>query len=183
MVTGREGCVYIDVIPAFDGDGDAADGGGGGPKMRGAAAEGLQAQLLAVQAMTSQIRRELQELRANQMADRVVMTRGFNVVNSNIRRFGFRPGVRGGGAAGQGNDDTRTVAVIPAIAGHNAAASLSPNPRTLYDLWREYEVGIGGRKAAKLFSYSERGKVKHKYSRRKVIWLMVSGLVQLGITA
>ena len=25
--------------------------------------------------------------------------------------------------------------------------------------------------------------MKHKYSRRKVIWSMVSGLVQLGITA
>ena len=183
VVTGREGCVYIDVIPAFDGDGDAAGGGGGGQEMRGAAAGGLQAQLLAVQAMTSQIRRELQELRTNQMADTVVMTRGFNVVNSNIRRFGFQPGVRGGGAAGQGNDDTRTAAVIPAIAGHNAAAILSPNPCTLYDLWREYEVGIGGRKAAKLFSYTERGKVKHKYSRRKVIWSMVCGLVRLGITA
>jgi hypothetical protein len=45
-------------------------------------------------------------------------------------------------------------------------------------------VGLGGRKAAKLFTAQERGgKVKHKYHRRNVIWTMVSGLVRSGMTA
>ena len=43
---------------------------------------------------------------------------------------------------------------------------LSPNPQSLYLLWEEYENGIGGRKAALLFSREERGKVKDKCHRR-----------------
>ena len=89
-----------------------------------------------------------------------------------------------------GNDDNRTVdtaAVILAnIAGGVGAApaSLSPNPKNLFELWHEYQVGLGGRKAAKLFTAKERGgKVKHKYHRRNVIWTMVSGLVRSGMTA
>ena len=34
----------------------------------------------------------------------------------------------------------------------------------------EYEFGSGGNKAAKLFTIAERGAVKHKYTRRKVVW-------------
>mgnify|MGYP003512971962 FL=1 len=49
-------------------------------------------------------------------------------------------------------------------------AELCLCPRTLYDLWQEYQYGLGGRKPAKYFTPTERGKVKHKYSRRKVVW-------------
>ncbi len=71
------------------------------------------------------------------------------------------------------------------MTGYGAApASLSPNPKNLYEVWQEYQVGIGGRKAAKLFTAKERGgKVKHKYHRRKAVWSMVSGLVRVGLTA
>jgi hypothetical protein len=70
VVTGHQGCVYIDVVPSFD----AADVGGGQIVVGGARAttgRGIQAQLLALQSQSSQIRRELQELQTNQMADRV----------------------------------------------------------------------------------------------------------------
>ena len=40
------------------------------------------------------------------------------------------------------------------------SATLSRVPRTLHLLWTEYEVGIGGRKAAKDFTAHERGKEK-----------------------
>jgi hypothetical protein len=49
-------------------------------------------------------------------------------------------------------------------------STLSPNPRSLYLLWDEYENGIGGRKAARLFSREERGKVKDNFHRRKIVW-------------
>ena len=62
-------------------------------------------------------------------------------------------------------------------------AELSPHPRTLHDLWQEYMYGIGGRKAAKDFSSAERGKVRHKYCRRKLVWDTVSRLVRAGYTA
>jgi hypothetical protein len=125
------------------------------------------------------------------MADRVTVQKCFTTVNANIRRIALQPGVRGPvGTMRQqsgGDDDDRTVdaALLLATAGVGAApASLSPNPKNLYELWHEYQVGLGGRKAAKLFTAQERGgKVKHKYHRRNVIWTMVSGLVRSGMTA
>ena len=39
--------------------------------------------------------------------------------------------------------------------------------RTLYDLWNEYVIGIGGRKPAREFTATDRGKLKYKYYRRK----------------
>ena len=40
-------------------------------------------------------------------------------------------------------------------------ATLSPKPRTLYDLWNEYQHGIGDQKAAKDFTAAERGQVTY----------------------
>ena len=194
VVTGDQGRVYIDVVPALvedaaPGNGVGAGNGGGIGGGLATTTAGLTAQLLAVQSLASQIRRELQELRANQMADRVATQKCFATVNSNIRRIALQPGVRGpmGTLARQGNDDIGTVdaAVLTAIAGATAApASLSPNPKNLYEVWQEYQVGSGGRKPAKLFTIKERGgKVKHKYHRRNILWKMVSGLVRTGMTA
>jgi hypothetical protein len=62
-------------------------------------------------------------------------------------------------------------------------STLSPNPRSLYLLWDEYENGIGGRKAARLFSREERGKVKDKFHRGKVVWNCIATLVCAGLMA
>ena len=58
--------------------------------------------------------------------------------------------------------------------------SLLPNPRDLFVLWQEYEVGVGGRKAAKLFTRVEKGKVMFKYCRRKIVWECIHRLVRSG---
>jgi len=63
------------------------------------------------------------------------------------------------------------------------AACLSSTPRNLYELWREYLHGIGGRKPACEFSRVEKGRVKHKYHRRKIVWDLIQNLVHLGFTA
>jgi hypothetical protein len=60
------------------------------------------------------------------------------------------------------------------------AATLSPLPQTIHTLWIEYEFGIGGRKPAKDFTPSERGKVKCNYHRRKVVWDVITVLVWCG---
>ena len=64
-----------------------------------------------------------------------------------------------------------------------ARVYLSPLPRKLFDLWQEYIEEIGGRKPARQFSFSERGRVKHKFHRRKILWDLISGLTQQGYTA
>jgi hypothetical protein len=62
-------------------------------------------------------------------------------------------------------------------------STLSPNPRSLCLLWDEYENSIGGRKAARLFSREERGKVKDKFHQRKVVCDCIAALVRAGLTA
>jgi hypothetical protein len=49
-------------------------------------------------------------------------------------------------------------------------AQLSHSPRTLYLLWEEYTVGVGGMKAARLFTAAERERSKHSYSRCVAFW-------------
>ena len=62
-------------------------------------------------------------------------------------------------------------------------SGLSSLPRTLYDLWDEYTIGLEGRKPAKLYSPIERGRCKHKYCRRKVVWGKIQELVNAGYTS
>lgn len=50
-------------------------------------------------------------------------------------------------------------------------------------LWQEYEFGIAGRKAARLFTAQERGRVKYTYHRRKVVWDKISQLIRAGHTS
>jgi hypothetical protein len=65
-------------------------------------------------------------------------------------------------------------------------ATLSPTPRTLAELWEEYQFGIGGRKPAKDWSAIERGNprqgIKQKYYRRKMVWLTIEKLMERGNT-
>jgi hypothetical protein len=51
------------------------------------------------------------------------------------------------------------------------AAKLSDCPRSLHDLWLEYELGFSGKKAAKDFNEKERGADKYWYYRRNVFGL------------
>lgn len=61
-------------------------------------------------------------------------------------------------------------------------ARLAAHPKTLYDMWNEWEQGLGGNKAAKLFSATERGRCKHSYCRRKLVWEILARLVRAGYT-
>jgi len=77
-----------------------------------------------------------------------------------------------------------------AAAGGGADASpaaewiaLSDTPRTHFQLWHEYQHGIGGQKPARLFTREEHNQVKHKYHWRKVVWDCISEVVRGGLTA
>ena len=50
-------------------------------------------------------------------------------------------------------------------------------------MWREYIHGIGNNKPAIEFTSAERGKCKVKYSRRKIIWKLITKLVDRGLSA
>ena len=51
---------------------------------------------------------------------------------------------------------------------------------TFHVFWQEWENGSGGRKAAKLFISAEREHMRHKYSRRKYVWLAIQKNIDLG---
>ena len=86
---------------------------------------------------------------------------------------------------GTGSDDENMLAVVAALQNlaRTAASSLSPCPRTLYDLWTEFMLGLGGRKPASQFTQVDRGRVKHKYFRWNDIWKTVQWLVRMGLTS
>ena len=63
--------------------------------------------------------------------------------------------------------------------GINSTAVLAKGPKNLYDLWKEYRFGSGGRNPAKLFSAKERGRWKTTYCRRKIFWDTIDILVTL----
>ena len=62
-------------------------------------------------------------------------------------------------------------------------AKLSKCPRSLHELWKEYEFGSGGFKAAKDFTESERGADKSKYYWRNVFWRKVGDLILAGLSS
>ena len=87
---------------------------------------------------------------------------------------------------GVGNDVTEEELNVVALGSGNGGgnlAELSKGPKNLYSLWHEYEFGLGNRKAAKDFTAFERGRVKHVFSKRKIVWDTVSHLITAGWTS
>ena len=78
-------------------------------------------------------------------------------------------------AQDEDNDDdtvgrnTRTI--------HVPQDLLSPCPKDLFTLWKEYEFGLGNRKPARLFTTEERGKVSSIFSKRNKVWKLIQDLI------
>jgi hypothetical protein len=155
IVSGDQGSVFIDAIDIIE---DHESGGGGGPVVGGIAggrpAAGMNAQLMAVHSSSTQVRREVHEIKLPQVADQTWMQRNFGIVNTNMRRLGITAAiwfVQGAGTiagaevlGGGSHDDNMLAAAGLQNLARTAAASLSPCPQNLYDLWAEYVFGIGG---------------------------------------
>ena len=185
-VSGDHGAVFIDTVGGVAGEAGAGAGAGG----VGGTNVSLRNQLIGVQSCLLSMRQENLELRNAINTLKVNMEQNLQMINGNIGRLAMRPvGVR---------NATATAAVLgpvpPQQQQHDAAAAgvgdhammlatLMPTPRSLHDLWQEFQHGVGGRKAARLFSYSERGRSKHRYHRRKIVWDLIAGLVRQGQTA
>ena len=80
--------------------------------------------------------------------------RNHTVLNRNINRIATEPArrVAGGGEAAAANNQQPAAAAPPVVNNYGGGGTLSPTPRTLYDLWVEYQTGIGGRKPARDFT-------------------------------
>jgi hypothetical protein len=75
--------------------------------------------------------------------------REFQMMQSNIRRIAIQPVVRRAAAVVQ-MDQMEELSELCHVT------TLTANPRTLHLLWEEYEHGIAGRKAARLYKRGER---------------------------
>jgi hypothetical protein len=167
----------------------------------GGSGDQLRNWFLQLQSGMMTLRRELIDLRNETKTDvagvKQGMERGFEIVNGNMRRYAMQASVArrvrtsegmemlATAAVGRGGElatATGRAAIGPALAMTNPP-TLMPHPKSLYDLWNEYLNGVGGRKPARLFSATERGRIKYKYTRRKVVWDLVRNLVNLGHTA
>jgi hypothetical protein len=129
-------------------------------------------------------------LRASVENNAATNLQNYNVLNRNINRIAMAPARRIAGpvAAGQnaapagqaGNNNQQQAGPVNIEVG---GGTLLPLPRTLYDLWVEYQTGIGGRKAARDFTARERGANKYRYYQRKHVWNIVANLVNARVQA
>jgi hypothetical protein len=181
VITGSEGEVYVDDIP----DGMLVENNGGdgaGNNGTGFIDRPVRQQLLAIHSQLLGLTRADEELRGAMQNFQSQGTRQYQTLNSNLNRIALQPARRVVPIRNGNNQQHNN----PPAAGNNAGeevATLSPTPRCLYVLWQEYQYGIGGRKAARLFTPQERGQAKQKFSRRKVVWDTVDRLVRGGILA
>ena len=177
--SGNEGEVYLDEVRenVREGEGGAVGVGEGesGRNDDALSERPLRDQLRVMHSSIFQMRSQLEDLIKNIAQEQVTTRRNYSILNANIRRYMNKP-------ARPLSRNTR-LGVSEGHSNYVASVSLSPNPRTIYDLWEEWTVGIGGRKPAKDFTAVERGKVKYKYCRRKIVWDLITKLVKGGMTA
>jgi hypothetical protein len=145
----------------------------------------LQDQMMVLYSQNAILGQEFSELRASVENTAATALQNYNVLNRNINRVAMAPArvLAGPAAPGRqlaaqaGRNNNQQVAANVVVGG----GTLSPLPRTLYDLWVEYTTGIGGRKAARDFTALERGRNKYCFYRRKHVWDIVSNLVNAGV--
>jgi hypothetical protein len=94
-------------------------------------------------------------------------------LNKNITRIAVQPPRMANAVQRQHNLD------VQAVEERQQPAELSKAPKTLFDLWVEYQTGIGGLKAAKDFTPAERGRCKKTYCRRKSAWDTMDRLIRI----
>ena len=181
--------ILRETVPNVDGVG----GGGGVVVGQPGTNLSISSQLMGLQSCLFSMRQEILEVKNAIHMLNASTERNFQMIHRNMRRIAMQPvgmaqhvaAAAAVGTVGLQQQQQKVPAAAAAAAGdpNMMPATLMPTPRSLHDLWEEYQHGVGGRKAAKLFSSSERGRVKHKYHRRNVIWNLVAGLVKQGHTA
>ena len=143
--------------------------------------------LLQMQQIQSQLATQYDHLQQSFNNLRSDFSAKISILNRNMNTIIIQPPRQATPQQRQERDDNNAIVDAAAVhietEGQQLIAKLSKTPRSLYDLWTEYQHGIGGNKAAKDFSYTERGKCKFKYCRRKVVWDCVSKHVNAGHSA
>ncbi len=120
----------------------------------------LTSQLFLLQNSVEDLKNELLSILADHKRYMVNM-------NTNVRRIATQPVVH---------------AVVP-TSEKTIMSKLTKSPSDLFVLWREYDQGLDGGKAAKDYTAVECGRNKHTYLRRRVFWDAVVKLMARGYMA
>jgi len=163
-----------DVIDNDHGNDDGADANDRRVRRR---IEGEQVRLLSSQIV--RLQRDINDLSIQLARRDEILSHNTMTINRNLARLSRAPGRHFVQAQGDGQQNNGNNAPVV----QDLVASLSARPKTLHDLWNEYEFGAPGKKAAKDFTPGERGKVKYVYYKRNFVWKKVSELVRSGMTA
>jgi hypothetical protein len=201
FISGNQGLVYIDLINEIAGGADAEERNEDRQQPGGdrtTVNQTFQNHFLAMQSSLNSMRCEIMDLKTTQSEVALKLDRHISIVKGNMRRLAsqidwkrhVQPREADRGAAGgeQGRENADAGHAMMTEETENApplliAPTLMAHPRSLSDLWLEFTHGVGGRKPARLFNFAERGRVKHKYHRRKVVWDIIAGLVRQGFSA
>jgi hypothetical protein len=102
------------------------------------------------------LRQENMELKSAINGSKMSMDRNFGIVNGNLHRLAMRPTTNSAvlAVAVTNQGGVASPQKQRAAAGGDRAmmhATLMQTPRSLHDLWQEYEHSVGERKAARLF--------------------------------
>ena len=123
------------------------------------------------------LRQDHAEIRTELARNYERQNRVLQVLNRNIRQLMRNPLLSHNQERSR-NDNNEMQHEMQQTNSNNAA--LSNMPRTLHELWNEYEFGLGERKPAKKITLKERGKCRYTYHRRKVVWDQVADMVRRG---
>jgi hypothetical protein len=161
---------------------DGGNGNGNGHLAGGAMQQHQLLQALMAQMATMQ--NSILELHVQRAQDIAMNNHQFQTLNANIRRIHRQPDqLLAAGAANARHIQQQLAQPVAAGAVANNNATLSPTPRSLFELWNEWNTGIGGRKAAIHFTPQERGACKHKFTRRKRAWDIIRTMINKGHSA
>ncbi len=192
VVTGHDSEVVMDFMDVDDTEQDAR---------RSLALRQEEVRMLSSQVL--HLRRELMDARAEAECQLAVLKRQMGCMSNNISRISS---LRHATVRRDAALTTRGTSVAAPIADNNLVvglvggangmvdcamdvsdvvpvvleARLTKCPKTLYDLWKEYEFGFRGCKPAKDWTAAEWGRDKFKYYQRNVVWKMISELIRGG---
>ena len=93
-------------------------------------------------------------------------------LQANVSRIALQPVVRSATSAAAEDASTST-----------ARRKWLGTPKDLYELWKEYEFGLGNNPPAKTLTANQRGQCRSTYSRRKIFWDVIENLVRKGHTS
>jgi hypothetical protein len=192
-ISGYEGTVYIREIEEVQVANATADG----------ASVNERTELIGLYSTIATLQSTVLELKTEIEQTRIANSRSFETLGRHIRRIALQPIARRratnnninnepmvnnnepmdeGAARIQRMDNDEDPMQIPEPP-RPQVAILSKTPRTLDELWIEFQFGIAGRKAAKNFTREERGKCRQNYYRRNVLWRQVGLMIRAGESA